>query len=875
MRHSNQTGPRGKAVAFAIASRLLKGRAAAVAVIGCALVLAALSLVAALRHLDINTDNGDMISADAPFLRRFEDFRRAFPQFGNSIVVIVDGPESAPVEESAVALAGELDRPGAPFLSVYLPEADPFLAANGLLYLDRDELALLADRLAAAQPLLAKLGQDPSLRGLFEVLGDAADEAAKRDSDLALGPILERLAAIVELAQGGRPGRLDWTALIRNDTAATANRTRRFIELRPRLDYASLSPAAAAIDAVHAAERTLGVAESGVRVRLTGSAVLEHDELGSAMSGALRSAGVSLALVATLLVIGLGAWQMAVAVFVTLLVGLAWTAGFATLAVGQLNLISVAFVTLFVGLAEDFGIHMALLYRETLAVNGSRGDALAAAIAHGGGAVALTAIAAAAGFLSFAPTDYRGLAELGVIAGGSMVIALFATLTVLPALLRLMPTPRPVAARLAGARRWPRRPHALLTLAAILGLGAAATLPAARFDVNPLNLQDPALESVAAFRELARDPDVSPYGISVLAPDLPAAEALAARLAALDLVARATTLGDLVPKDQPEKLDIVGQMALFMTPILLPQPAVAAPDAAGHRAAMARLKAALDRLARARPDLPYAASVGTLARGLDRAASADAAALVELERRLIGGFPAALDRLRSALGARQIGLADLPSALRARLVASDGRARVEVVPAIDLTEDDAMRRFVEQVQGAAPQATGLPVVIVAAGHAVVRAFVEAAAIAGLAIAALLFVTLRSWREAMLVLIPVALAGVMTGAATVVIGQPFNFANVIALPLLLGLGVAGGIHLVMRARDPSVAGGVLLTTTPRAIVFSALTTIAAFGSLAISDHRGTAGMGELLTIALLFVLFATLVALPALMAIGAPPAAGRD
>jgi predicted RND superfamily exporter protein len=246
--------------------------------------------------------------------------------------------------------------------------------------------------------------------------------------------------------------------------------------------------------------------------------------------------------------------------------------------------------------------------------------------------------------------------------------------------------------------------------------------------------------------------------------------------------------------------------------------------------------------------------------------------LLALDRDLTGTFPGRLAALKEALAAKELSLADLPAALRARLIAKDGTALVQVLPAEDIRETAALRRFVESVQSVAPRATGTPVVELRAGDTVIRAFAVATCIALAVIMLLLYFVLRSLRDMALVLAPVLLAGILTLAVSVLADRPFNFANIIVLPLLLGLGAASGIHIVMRARR--TGGARLLTTsTPRAILFSALTTIASFGSLSISAHRGTSSMGELLTTAIAMTLICALLFLPALMAcIGwtAPP-----
>jgi hypothetical protein len=250
--------------------------------------------------------------------------------------------------------------------------------------------------------------------------------------------------------------------------------------------------------------------------------------------------------------------------------------------------------------------------------------------------------------------------------------------------------------------------------------------------------------------------------------------------------------------------------------------------------------------------------------------------LPSLEKSLLHFLPARLDSLRLALEAKEVGQGDLPDDLRARFLSADGTARIQVFPAQNINDNRALRRFVTAVRRIAPRATDSPVEILESGDVVVSAIRNAAFIALAAIFVLLIVVLRSARDTLLVILPLALAALLTVAASVVLGMSFNFANVIVLPLLAGLGVASGIHLVARARESGRAAAtgraapLMQTSTPRAVILSALTTIGSFGSLAVSSHRGTSSMGELLTIAIAFTLICTLIVLPALMSV-----MGRD
>ena len=840
-----------------------------------ALVLSAAAAGYALPHLGINTSTEDMISADVAFRRHHAAFVREFPEYKNSIVAVVEGATPERVEDAAAALAKALRADGEHFAAVEYQAGDPFFAAHGFLYLKVNELADLTDRLAAAQPLLAVLAEAPNLSGVAALV-----ELARRQPGAggALPPELDRLlgamAGPVEAQLAGRPGELSWRQALEGGDAAAPSR--QLVIAEPRFDPNSLAVATPAIEAVRAHARAVGIdTGSGLRLQMTGEATLNQEELQSVRAGATVAGVLSTAAVTLLLIWGVRSVRLIVHTLIALGIGLLLTAGFAALAIGQLNLISITFAVLFVGLGVDFGIHFVMRYREAFEVEGGHRRAAAAAITWVGGPTSLSALCAAFGFLAFTPTDYRGLAELGIISAAGMVIALLASLILLPALLDLVPLSgreRPLGTPrlLPEIQRHPRPVVMAAGLGALLSL---ILLPKLTFDFNPLNLKDPHSELVRTYRALESDPATSPDVAEVLTDSLDQADALAARLARLDQVGDALTLSSFVPKDQDAKLDLISSLGFYLGPSLEPSHAAEPLDGAGRRAALARLTAASEALKAAGATPGVARLAEALKRFTDSRPSEPA--LAELDRRLTGTLPALLERLRQALASGPVTLADLPDNLRAQWLNPDGKARVLVRPAAPLTDNARIEAFARAVLGVAPEATGTPIIIIQAGDAVVGAFQEASWLVLGVIVVLLALVLRRPRDILLVLTPLALAVLLSAATAVLLGLSLNFANVIVLPLLLGLGVSGAIHVVMRWRVEAFSDRVAVTSTPRAVLFSALTTIASFGSLAVSPHRGLASMGLLLTIAIVWSLISTLVVLPSVLALVARRSVGRQ
>lgn len=845
------------------------------------LILAGVLTVAAgayaFTHLKINTSTTDLISSDVEFRQNAIDYREAFPQFKDLLLVVIDGA-SAEAREAAAAELAELLRAREDIvLTVYDPGSDPHFEQQGLMYLSLDELAELSDRLAASQPLIAQLNEDPTLRGMAGLLELALTQGTDSEGIEGLVPVLEQIASVMVATAENRPGTLSWQQLVVGE-AGGGRLDKQFLLVQPRLNGEGFSPAKQALAAVRELSAEAGITEErGMRLRLTGPPALEQEELRSVTQSIGVSGLLSLLFVTVLLVLGLRSGRLILAVLTPLIAGIIWTAAYAALVVGQFNLISVAFAVLFVGLSVDFGIHFSLRYREAVEAGAAHKPALPIAVDSVGGALLLSAVCAAIGFFAFVPTEYQGLAELGIISGGSMFIALAANLTVTPAILSLMPVTR------LGTRAVPNRPvgHALerlvrnysapiLMVAGGLVVAAAILAPQVEFDVNPLNLQNPEAESVATYMELAQDKNTSPYLINVVADDLDQAVALKNRLRPLPEVARVISIADLVPKDQDDKMIIIDELAIFMAPLLAGPDRVDAPTPDELRKALLSLEVT----ARNFINEPSEARNGEIVRAvsaflggltiLKESRGLTDEVMVELDRRLTGTLPRWLNRLANALSAQPFAIEDMPATLRTRWLTPDGRARVEVWPAQDLTDPANMRAFADTLLAVDSRATGAPVVVSEASRAVTRAFVKAMGLTLIAILILLAIIQRRPLDIVLTMSPLIFSALMLLALTVILDLPFNFANVIVLPLLFGLGVASSIHLVSRRRSLGDEQRLLRSSTPRAVLFSSLTTAASFGSLSVSDHRGTASMGILLTWAILLTLVSALIFLPSLM-----------
>ena len=841
-----------------------------VAAAGLAVGLLSLAFVA--THFAISTDTESLISRDVAWRRDASAFDRAFPGKSDQIVVVVDGRTAELAEAGASALEARLRARADLFHEVARPAGGAFFDRNGLLFLSPAEVASTLDGLVKAQPLIGPLAADPSLRGVMSSLATGLRQTA--DGSVALSTLDRPMAAVaaeIEGALAGRPTWMAWSALVAG--SETREDLRRIVVLEPKLDYSQLMPGLRATQAVRAAASDLGLTPSrGVTVRITGPVPLDDEQLGSLEEGALPIAAAMLAAVVGVLWLALGSPKLILAVLATVLTGLFVTAALGLVAFGRFNLISVAFVALFVGLGVDFAIQFSVRFRAELAEGVAPAEAPAAAGRRVGLGLAIAAAATAGGFFAFSPTRYVGFSQLGVIAGMGMIVAFLLSVTLLPALITLL---RPSgAARDAGfgplavfghslARR--RRPI-VLAFTGLCGL-AALTLPLLRFDFDPVSLDSPRTESVSTLRDLARNPDTTLNTLDVIAPSARNAKQLADRMEALPQVAHAITLTSFVPGDQGAKLAPIADAANLLGPSLDPFDVAPPPTDAEMASSLGEARLELHSAAVRFPG-PAGAQVRRLERAVAGLIAADPAARTRAQAGLVAGLPALLKRTAALLTAGPVTLDSLPPEIVRDWKAADGRVRVQVFPKGDANDEATIDRFVASVQRVAPDAAGAPVAVRGSRVTILQAFAAAMALSTAAIVVLLFVVLRRMRDVALTLAPVAAAALLTFATCAVFRIAINVENIVAVPLLVSVGAAFTIYFTLAWRQG--AANLLDTSVARGVVFSALTTGLAFGSLWISPHPGTSSLGALLMVSLGWTLVCALGLQTALL--GPPPVA---
>lgn len=835
------------------------------------IVVSAVSVHYTVNHLGMNTNTSDLLSQDLPFIKIRAKLDEAFPQDATAIIAVVEAPTPEQTAMAAEFVQNRVRQEKRFFESAYIPVDNDFFRRQGFLYLSLPELEDLASKLVDAQPFIGYLSEHYHFAGLMEIIGLAL-QGKEQDLTMSMEPLLNAIDQAMLATKAEQTHYLSWQRLLA-DTSLGEDQTRRLVIAKARLDFKQLMPASAPMQYLRSLAIEVAQRFPGVSLSMTGEVALEHEEMETVNRDMLVSSIVSLVLVCLALWLGLRSMRLLLVTFIALIVGLVLTAGFAAIAVGHLNLISVAFAVLYIGLGVDFATHFCLRYQECRSHGMDSEQAILDSMDTVGNSLLLCAGTTVIGFLAFVPTDFVGVSELGVISGAGIFIGLFISLTLLPALLKLLPIKTWPATSGTNLPDWvytfPFRHAKLIVIGAMIAaVLAGLILTQLRFDANPINLRDPTTPSVIAFKKLLRTKNDSPFATSALTDSLEHANELAARFAKLPSVHEAITLSSMVPTDQEAKLEIIDNLNLIMPAQL--NRFEAAPGSSDVRAALVKLDGILQKTVE-QPTTQVAREVLVkLHRDiLDFIEYADsqtnpATHYARLDASILQLLPHTMLMLRDGLKATEIGLDDIPEEIRSHWVSKDGVYRVLVLPKEDLNDPENLKVFVNDIMNTYPNVFGLPIGDVTSGQAVVKAFVQAFSSALVMIFLFLWVLTRSIKDTFLIMTPLLLAALLTGACNVLLHNPFNFANIIVLPLLLGMGVDSGIHIVHRLHHQENHFELLQSSSARGVFYSALTTLCSFSSLAFNTHAGTASMGLLLAIGISLTILCSLLVLPAML-----------
>jgi len=793
---------------------------------------------------EINSDLSHLVkpAANLGWHQDNETFKEAFPDLQQTAIVVISGEQADAVTQTTKALADAFTASGE-YQSVFAPTVDDFLEQRLLYFLPIDKLEQWLNGAEFNYGPLLRIADEASLSNTVFLLADFIEANPGLPLPITLDSLVNSLMA-EKLQLKGYYSLVD----------PNIKKHIQLVLIKGRQDFNKQLPNAEIIASIRQIISAEGL-EKGVETHLTGEVALADEELRTGLQGIGIAASISLVLLGIIMVIGIRSSSIITAIFAMLVIGVSLTLGFATLAIGSFNTLSMIFVVMFFGLGVDFAVHFALRFQVGL-LDQPIATSLLTTTKDLLPALVLCTATSMLAFLSFVPTAYLGLAELGIISAGGMVIALFLTMTLLPAWFTLW-RPTGISSQ-PRDNLFPRMKIRWLSYTVIpLALLAALIAKDLAFDYNVLAMRDENSEATRTLLTLQEANLVTDYSISVIADTGAAADRLKHDLTQLSLVGDVTTPLDFLPPEQLKKQVLLQQTADLYATI---ETVFAGETDELLVPAIAYFRSSLNRV-----DAETRSQYGPLLLALDSIAE-NPEYHASINENLYNQVQTSLKKLNQMLAAEPFALEDIPADFKRRLITDKNQYLISVQPKHKLNSRIETDRFIEQVLTVAPNAAGRTLVEWGVGDVVVKAFQKAAMLTFLGVLILLVAYFRSFIYAIVVLIPIALSVLFTLAICQLSGLTLNMANILIIPLIIGLGVDAGIHVVHRHKQTDSGNDfpLLSYSTSKAILISALTTIGTFFSLSFSLHKGAASVGLLLTIAISIMLLVTFTILPALL-----------
>ncbi len=866
-----------------------------------AILMAIVSVVYALQSLTFATSTRSLLPPGRPYVERYTQYEREFGDL-DSIAIVVDAPSLPEATIYANRLVRQLRADNIPLKRIAYRIDPKQFEGRGLLYLSKERLANIRDAVFDYQEFMEAFAARPTLDQLADGMAtQIANAFVSNFIDLGLSEgkgatdlkfVQDLVALIGSRLERPGPYKSPFGTLFAVPGAdnpgagyfLSEDQRLLFILAEPETQRGSFTGDQRAIEGIRGVIASLKREFPDIAVGVTGKPALQNDEMVAAFRDSERATLVAFALTLGLLLAAFVRFGKPVLMLVILATSLCWSIGLATLVIGHLSLFSVMFISIVIGIGIDYGIYFLFRYEEELFLGRNLKEAIEITAARSGPGMLLGAVTAAGTFYVLCLTDFRGVRELGFIAGSALIFAWLAMMTVLPATLVLVD--RRHAVRPAGTipraialermhvpfvERLVSYPKTVLVMAAALTLVSAWGLRYIEFDYNLLNLQAFGTESVVWEKRIIATAGRSGFTGLASADSLDELRQKYKAFRALPSVSEVDSVLLLIPEDQPEKLKIIKDFAPLVAPVRIGR--ATSVDPTKLATALETLKRRFDIAGNEAPEGDIRMKLKLVAEDIGRLMvkirqsdpQVSAPALTHLQNQIYRDFVRSFQRLQDNLAPKPVGLADVPQEMRAKFISDSGRFLLQIHPGIDIWDREGARRFVRDLRLVDPDVTGTPIITYEALGLMERAYQQGTIYAILLVSLVTALTLRRIRETVLALLPLGLGLMWAFGLMYFFGLKFNMGNVFGLPLILGAAAEYGLNIVLRFMEGRDHGGPLIArSTMMAVLVSGLTTIVGFGSLMISDHRGIFGLGLLLTLGTATSLIAALVVLPVLL-----------
>ena len=852
--------------------------------------LAVFSIFYTRAHLQFQTGQEDLISGNGRDTRNYRHYEDEFPDLDSLIVVVRADRDPAGAERFADAFAARLAADKDNVRSVLYKIDAGALADRALLYLGTGELNELASHIRDYRAFLAAYAADPSLQNFFALTNAEANRAMSSalmgsllgdrqpskpstgsGSTMNLGLVDAMLKGMLAQSGGASP----WDSLtsisgpqgVLRDGYTASDNGKYLLMNVVRADERDGAPNP--IDAIEKHLAAVRAQFPGIDAGITGGPALARTEEGSTAHDIALASILAISSNVLLVVIPFGGIVEPAFALMALLVGVAWSFGFTTIAIGHLNLLSAVFTSILAGIGINFPIHLMARYDEARRAGRVTRESIELGVVNTGAGVVASASIMALAFLMPVFSDFRGIAELGIVSAGGLFLCLLSALLVFPALIAIRDRRRPprLAPTLKLVEHEPRLQRIFAHPRTILGVVSGVTiigLFAARnihFDQNLLKLQAESTEAVRFEEMLLKDSGRSSWFAVSLSSSEQDAELKAAQFRKLPQVADAETIASYVPDDQAQKRATLRELQPIMDSLkVAPLAQPSKPDLL--RRELESLNFKLAGAGDRDPSGEVARTAALTAQAITRLDS-NAEAFSHFESAAASSFSAKLAQFKRMLDPSEITVANLPPVLRDHFIGRTGTYLVQIYPRGDVWEDAPLRGFISALRTVDPDVTGPPVQAYSIATVMRRGYERAAVLALIAVFVFVFLDFRTLRDTALATIPLVFGGAWLLETMGLMGWEFNLANLFAVPIIIGTGVDNGVNMLYRWREERDKSRLILSTAVgKSVTISSLTTIAGFAALIPATHRGISSLGWVLSLGVTFILVATLLVLPA-------------
>jgi hopanoid biosynthesis associated RND transporter like protein HpnN len=885
------------------------------------IILAIGSIAYTVAYLKFDPDQNNLVDPDLKYQQNFLRLQEEFPQQGNDLTVIVQSDDPEKNRQFIERLAAKMIPETNLFSDVFYEHDLAAMGTKALFFVPEDDLASIRDQLHDEMPFIRQFTQTTNLPSFFEQINtifrtSSADTNAQTDAFIQSLPLLTSILnqANTSLHTSGKPPSPGVASLFGatdpSDIYITFNHGRIFLlNTHPPVNESDNSlptiwslimgaifpernqggdVTGDAIDRLRELIQQTQAEVPGVNVGLTGEPVLDYDQMTQSQKDATLASIVSLALCAIIFIYGYNETGRPIKAAFCLLIGLAYTLAFATLTVGHLNVLTITFVPMLIGLAIDFGVHLITRYEEELRHGHLKKTALKKAMTYTGQGIFTGALTTAGAFIAMICTNFRGIREMGIICGGGLLLCFIPMMTLLPVLLlrgRQNVIDRRMKEDITRARIeniWLKRPAIVIGITAVLCLLASVEVfkGKVKFDYNLMQMQSPSLPSVIYQQVLLNAADKSLLLGDIVATNLDDAIALEHRVVKLPTVADVDPpldmLQDFYESNQVKKIPLIQEIKNEVAPVDFQPPDLQPVDINELSSTLYSLYgysgAAIEMIGTNDPALSANLAAmrqaienlrKTMLAGDDAAVKANAQKLAEFQQAFFGDVRDAFHSLKMQNVSAPLRVSDLPEAVRDQFIGKDGQFLLQLYPNLDVWQRDNQQRFVGDMRKIDPDATGTPVQLYEYESLLKNSYIRAAWYALIAIAIMVFIHFRSLTAVFLALLPVAIGTVWLAGWMGYSGVAINLANIMTLPLVIGIGVTNGIQILNRFTEEGTPG-ILSRSTGKAVLVSGLTAIAGFGSLVLAKHRGMHSLGQVMAMGLALCMIAALTFLPAVL-----------